>query len=37
MYLILCSNAYDDVTDLKICGFQENKNLDILKMKHQFK
>ena len=35
MYLPLCSNTYDDVTDFKICRFHKNlKNLDILKTKH---
>ena len=31
------SNTYDDVTDLKICGFHKSKkNLDISRTKHYF-
>ena len=27
MYLPLCSNTYDDVTDFKICGFHKNQKI----------
>ena len=30
MYHPLCSNAYDDVTDLEICGFQKKKKFRYL-------
>ena len=32
----LCSSAYDYVTDLEICGFHKNNNLDISRTKHFF-
>ena len=24
----MCSNGYDDITDIEVCGFTENRNLE---------